>query len=104
MKMLNRQCGRNSHPGRTFFVILITLTALLLAGCSSKPSAEDIAKGKELTYSRCTTCHSSENFEHHRYSRAEWQSIIQRMMKHGAQYTPEEQGLIADFLSTQFGK
>ncbi len=96
---------KQSQQNRYRIIIGLCLASVLgLTACASKPTAESIAKGKKLAYTRCTTCHSSENFEHHRYSRAEWQSIIQRMMKHGAQYTPEEQSLVADFLSAKYGK
>ncbi|MFA5867599.1 MAG: hypothetical protein WC891_06545 [Actinomycetota bacterium] len=94
---------------KRIYASTLILTALyagifLVSGCASRPLAESIAKGKELAYSRCTTCHAASTFEHHRYSRAGWLSVIKRMMEHGAQYTPEEKDLLADFLSTKFGK
>jgi cytochrome c2 len=88
----------------TLFTAALVLAAIFIIGCNSKPSAESIKKGQNLAYSRCTACHKAANFEKHKYSRGEWQSVINRMMSHGAQFTPDEQGLIADFLSSKFGK
>ena len=100
--MVNQK--QSQHIRQTKIAVVMVTAALLVTGCASKPSAESIAKGKELAYSRCTTCHAASTFEHHRYSRAEWLSVIKRMMEHGAQYTSEEKDLLADFLSTKFGK
>jgi cytochrome c2 len=85
-------------------VIVCGLAAGLFVGCAGKPSAESIAIGKVLVYTRCTACHAASRFEKHKYGRSEWESVITRMMGHGAQFTPEEQTRIADFLSTNFGK
>jgi cytochrome c2 len=89
---------------KTILVAVFGAAAFLLVSCAPKPSAESITAGKTLAYSRCTTCHSSANFEKHRYNRGEWESVINRMMGHGAQFTAAEQGQIADFLTAKFGR
>ncbi len=95
---------QSQQSGTRIIIGLCLASVLSLTGCSPRPTAESIAKGKELAYARCTACHTSENFEKHRYTRGEWESVINRMMGHGAQFTPEEQGEIADFLSSKYGK
>jgi mono/diheme cytochrome c family protein len=77
---------------------------LFLAGCFSQPTAESIARGKALAETRCTACHSAVEFQKHRYTRGEWLDIIDRMMSHGAQFSPEERNDIADYLSVEFGR
>jgi hypothetical protein len=83
---------------------ILAMLLVLAPGCSSKPSAESIAKGKALAYSRCTACHEAATFEEHRDTRAGWEAVIRNMMAHGAQFSSEEQSQIADFLSTKYGK
>lgn len=87
-----------------FKVLAVVMILFVAAGCASKPTQSSIVAGRVLAQNRCTGCHPPANFTKHRYGRAEWLAVINRMMGHGAQFTQEEQSSIADYLSVRYGR
>ncbi len=51
----------------------------------------------------CSACHVLETVTSQRRTRAQWQESINSMVERGAKGTPEELGLVLDYLTLQYG-
>jgi len=61
-------------------------------------------QGKELILRACVGCHKAEEIGAYRFSKDEYHTIVLRMRDRGAQATPAELSIIADYLFEHFPK
>jgi competence protein ComEA len=85
-----------------FAACLIAASSLLLP----RAKAADLpdGKGKELILRACVGCHKAEEIAVYRFTKDEYQTIVYRMRDRGAQATPAELDVIADYLFHNFPK
>jgi cytochrome c oxidase cbb3-type subunit 3 len=79
----------------------ICVAALLLAPVAG--SAQPPAGSREAFQEVCAGCHALETVTSQRRTRAQWQESINSMVARGAKGTPEQLGLILDYLTTVYG-
>lgn len=94
-----------------YVVLMVRITAIMifLSACSSQatstsPGATSSVDGATLVQERCTKCHPLMRVENSRYTAAQWKTIVATMTSKGAQVTPEEEPVIVNYLSTNYGK
>ena len=84
------------------------LACLIVYACllSVPTRAEDLpdGKGKDLILRACVGCHKAEEIAVYRFTRDEYHAIVYRMADRGAQATPAELEVIADYLADHFPK
>jgi competence protein ComEA len=85
------------------FAALFIATGGLL---SSRTQAADLpeGKGKELILRACVGCHKAQEIAVYRFTKDEYETIVYRMGDRGAQATPAELDVIADYLFVNFPK
>ena len=59
--------------------------------------------GRAVVLSKCFQCHTDAMFRDQRQDRRAWEATIYRMIGRGALWTPEEVGLMADYLGNEYG-
>ena len=59
-------------------VLLMCLFCISIISCENK--AERLAKAKELLNMRCNKCHFSDRIYKKKYTKEDWQKIIDRMV------------------------
>lgn len=84
----------------------IVITAIL-SGTACAVFAQDVSTpppgpGLVLINERCAGCHPVTQALQARKSRAEWTSTVQAMVDRGAELTPQEEGVVVDYLATNF--
>jgi cytochrome c5 len=62
--------------------------------------AEPVSEGDALIDAKCTGCHSRTRVDSAQKDREQWEATVERMIRAGADLTPEEQETIVEFLST----
>jgi competence protein ComEA len=85
----------------------LTACLILCAGMlSAQAHAGDLpdGKGKDLIQRACIGCHKADEITAYRFSKPEYHAIVQRMAERGAQATPAELSVIADYLFEYFPK
>jgi len=60
--------------------------------------------GKEIVQTVCTGCHSQGRIISAKKDLSEWQVTIARMIDHGAQLSPDDAELLANYLAKAFPK
>lgn len=60
-------------------------------------------KAKGIVADKCQVCHTLERVVTVRRSQKDWASTVDKMVGYGAEVTPEEVGMIVDYLSANFG-
>ncbi len=70
-------------------------------GCDMTGLSRDPAK--RLIKKRCSACHTTKRIYQARRSPDEWQKIVARMIRHGAQLNGEEKAQILDYLEKNQG-
>jgi mono/diheme cytochrome c family protein len=86
----------------------ITLIAsiLIVAGAAvsaqQAPSDPPPGEGLDLIQRSCVSCHDIYMITTKRKTREEWSTIVGLMADRGADVTPEEMQIIADYLSKNF--
>lgn len=88
--------------------ILLLAAGLMSAGlmCSVSAFAQDAAPqhpGRAVVLGKCFQCHTDAMFRDQRQDRRAWEATVYRMVGRGAQWTPEEIKLMADYLGTEYG-
>ena len=79
----------------------------ICAGMLSVPvKAADLpeGQGRDLILRACVGCHKAEEIGAYRFSKDEYHTIVLRMRDRGAQATPAELDIIADYLFEHFPK
>ncbi len=79
----------------------ICVAALLLA--PTWGSAQPPAGSREAFQEVCAGCHALETVTSQRRTRSQWQENINSMIARGAKGTPEQFGLILDYLTAVYG-
>ena len=93
---------------RALLLALIIL-ALFLAACSNGSSSgsttqEATLDGATLLQERCAVCHPLSRVTAKHLSSDEWKSVVDSMVKRGANLTPDEQTILIDYLAANLGK
>ena len=60
-------------------------------------------KGKEVVEEHCTVCHGTANFTSSRFSRQDWEFVVNDMIDRGALINEDDARIIVDYLTEQFG-
>jgi hypothetical protein len=95
---------------RTIVLLVILIVAIIfLSACSSQastasPGATSSVDGATLIQERCTKCHPLTRVVNSRYNAAQWKTIVDAMISKGAQVNPEEEPVIVNYLSANYGK
>lgn len=84
----------------------IACLAVFLGTLSVPASAADLpdGQGKDLIQRACVGCHKADELTAYRFTKSEYHSIVLRMAERGAQATPAELSIIADYLFQYFPK
>lgn len=61
-------------------------------------------KGKDLILRACIGCHKADELTAYRFTKPEYHAIVIRMGERGAQATPAELSIIADYMFEHFPK
>ncbi len=86
------------------FIALVILTACSPATTVVTPlDPTTTMDAATLVQERCTVCHSLDRIQGARYSAAEWKVVVDRMISHGAQLTPQEETIVVDWLVANYG-
>ncbi len=98
-------------------VVLLLVGGALLAACGGgTPSPESAAPtvapdtgaaapaidAAALLQARCVDCHSLNRTTGARYTQAEWQEIVTRMLKHGAVLNSDEEAALVTYLAETY--
>jgi len=71
-----------------------------IAGCQDNQNGVK-KEGVNLIKERCTACHSTDRIYKSRRSQDEWNQIIERMIRHGAELEPGDKEKIISFLTNR---
>lgn len=63
----------------------------------------DLALGQDLVQARCTSCHDSSRYTSQRLNEAQWRTMIDNMIGHGARISAEEVPPILAYLVSAHG-
>ncbi|HKD05358.1 MAG TPA: helix-hairpin-helix domain-containing protein [Bryobacteraceae bacterium] len=82
----------------------IAVTAVFMIGFSA--FAQDVVlpdgKAKATVESACSECHGLDQVVQSGMSAADWKATVNRMVKKGANVTPEQIDVVADYLAVYF--
>ena len=93
---------------RIALVVVFALLVSALAACGgtsdgttdgATDGAMPTLDGATLLEARCTTCHDLARIDEQDLDFAGWVAVIQDMIDRGAQLTPEEKTVLADYLA-----
>jgi len=85
-------------------ILAVSAFLLLFMECACSPGGTGDVSVRKLINNRCSICHGTDRVFSSRRSRQEWNIIIDRMVRHGAQLNPREQETLKDYLSDEYGK
>jgi cytochrome c5 len=104
-------------------IFLITLGMLFLAACNltksgapsqasgnsvNNPSVTAAASsnldGQAIMMQTCQRCHNISRVTSKNKTAADWKTTVDRMIKHGAGLTPEQEQAVIDYLAQNYGK
>ena len=91
-------------PLLAVLVVIIFATACASATSRPTPVSTTTLDGAALIEQRCSVCHPLSFVEKSRHTAADWKLIVDVMISRGAQLTSEEETLVVNFLSTNFGQ
>lgn len=96
---------------RTFAILLALLILFIFAtACASgapsitTPVVTTALDGATLMQERCSVCHPLDRIMGAHYTAAEWKTVVDAMIAHGAQLTPEQETVVVNYLSATYGK
>ena len=79
----------------TVAMLLILAFAALFTACTATD------RGTRIINKKCTRCHSTKRIYAYKRSKEEWQDIIERMKRHGAEIDKEEIAFLVEYLSAK---
>jgi len=79
----------------TVAIFLLLAFASLFTACTAKD------RGTRIINKKCTRCHSTKRVYAYKRGKAEWQDIIDRMKRHGAEISKEEIDFLVKYLSAK---
>jgi hypothetical protein len=88
----------------TLLTVIIFVTACSSGASSTTPAATSKLDGATLVQERCSVCHLLSRVEASRHTAADWKLIVDTMISRGAKLTPEEETVVVNYLSTNFGQ
>ncbi len=74
----------------------------LLAGQLASAQQLPAGPGADLMKSRCMSCHESDIITSQKLSAAGWTNSVNKMVRWGAQVTPEERDVLVPYLAAHF--
>ena len=77
-------------------ILILSAAALLTFACMEQTPQKS---GQELFYEKCTGCHGTEISLNLNADKSRWDSIVDRMKRHGADVSSAEKKLIVEFLT-----
>ncbi len=90
------------HEKKTTAAFLWTVAAFLMFAFAALFSAcTGSDRGTRIINKKCTKCHSTQRIYAYKRTKAEWQDIIERMKRHGAEIDKEEIGFLVEYLSAK---
>ena len=88
------------HVKKTTAVFLWTVAAFLMfAFAALFIACTGSDRGTRIINQKCTKCHSTQRIYAYKRTKAEWQDIIERMKRHGAEIDKEEIAFLVEYLS-----
>jgi hypothetical protein len=81
------------------------LGLVLVLGMAGRAWSQDLpeGKGKEVVEQQCTVCHGTSNFTSSRFSRQDWEYVVNEMIDRGALISDEDKTIIVNYLTEHFG-
>jgi mono/diheme cytochrome c family protein len=78
---------------------------LILCGfvCVLPAAAQENLAGRDIVLGKCFQCHTDSMYRDLRQDSRGWEATIYRMIGRGGLWTPEEIGLMADYLGVMLG-
>lgn len=89
---------------RSMFAIAASILASVPLWAQQAPTEPPPGPGLELIQAACIGCHDVYMITAKRKTPAEWATTVQVMAARGAEVTPEEMQVIAEYLSQNFSK
>ncbi len=74
-----------------------------MAGRAWSQAALPGGEGKEVVEIACTACHGLAHFTGSRFSKEDWEYVVNDMIDRGALITDQEVTVIVDYLTEHFG-
>ena len=105
-----RVCQRSYSQVSWRIALVLLMTSLLLASCSSREDettapgpSEGVGTqdGKALVRTRCTVCHSTDRIHRATFDRAGWERTVDRMIRTGARLDDAEHAAVLDYLASR---
>ena len=81
---------------------VLSLLGVLLASHMVSSQALPPGPGAELLKARCLICHESDIITSQKLSAAGWTNSVNKMVRWGAQVTPEERDVLVPYLAAHF--
>ena len=78
------------------------LLVLGLAGAAWSQETLPAGKGKDTVEMVCTQCHGLSNITNNRFSKADWQAMVEQMIANGASLTDTEKETVVEYLAQNF--
>ena len=77
----------------------------LILGMASGGWSQSLSegKGKDVVEIACTVCHGTSLFTGSRFSKSDWEYVVNDMIDRGALITADEVPIIVDYLTEHFG-
>jgi cytochrome c oxidase cbb3-type subunit 3 len=82
---------------------LLPLLGILLASQMVSSQALPPGPGADVLTSRCVVCHGADIITQQKLSLTGWTNSISKMVRWGAQITPEERAVLQPYLAMHFG-
>ena len=78
------------------------LLVLGVAGVGWSQTSLPEGKGKAVVESVCTQCHGLSNITNNRFSKADWQGVVEQMINNGASLTDAEKETVVEYIAQNF--
>jgi cytochrome c-type biogenesis protein CcmH/NrfF len=88
----------------TFLAVVFFISACSSGASNPTPTATSNLDGATLIQERCSVCHPLSRAERSKHTAADWKLIVDRMIRRGAQLSPDEETKVVSYLTTNFGQ
>ena len=93
-------------------ILALLIIIILLSACSAgtnpttttSPSSTTSLDGATLVQERCSRCHPLNRVESAKHTATEWKTIVDTMISRGAQLSPDEETIVVDWLTANYGQ
>ncbi len=78
------------------------LISSFIVGCAVLVASSPLALAQDtskLVYDRCTVCHNQSRWDGQKKTEKQWSQIVDKMVRWGAELTPEESDLVVSYLA-----